>query len=292
MTTATTTQSSPDLPQLPPEMAALIPQVMQAMSENPDNDPRVRASALRMRAIGHQNQVGGLLAEADRLEHAAALAAEAVKADDLLADAERQVAALTDRVREAVARERAAADKLAEAAEHARQAADAVEELALAEAAPAAQTDAMVRQDKAERVAAQFRAAAERATAERNQAELVVAQAREVIRQGKARAKAAHDAVAHAAETVRPSAMTLTLDWQKLVTGGQHLTEGELAFIRALVEGFAQATGADKSLSAAAYRRAKAENDERFNRALNLLPASKDANLLPPGVRPGSAAGR
>jgi hypothetical protein len=268
-----------------PELQRAITELLNS-SDSATGD--VKAFLLRGQASKMLIDAGTLLDQADAVELCADLAKAAAAADDALRAAEGEASQNADAAKQAVTVEREAADRYAEAAEFARQAREHADDLAIAEAEPAKQTEAIIRRDAADQVAARFRVSAEKATAARLTLDAISETSRGVVRQAKARLKAATGA-AQNPPPVEPSFWTCQLDGIRRVAAGKDLGRGGMAEVSQLVENLAVVLGVDRIF--AARERQRLETAAKQQRSAQLLPppgAKRPSGVIisPPGSPP------
>ena len=199
--------------------------------------------AVRAQAVAKQQEASALLDQVDRMEHVAALGAALESAHGEVAQTAARADRLAEAAKTALTNERAAQDRLTEAVEHARHAAEAEEVARLEDAAPAVQTDTLLRLNAAREVEARRQQIADRATAAREATDAEVTEARGAVSRARATAKAAQERLDNADQDIPVSAATLLIDWAarllRHTSGTARLTDSQLSVLRPIIDEFA-----------------------------------------------------
>lgn len=266
------------------QLTVLLPLLQQAAKAEVAQKEALRPMVVRGEAVALQKQAAAKFDEADALEQRALLAKAVTDARAALVDAEAEADRLASVHRQAAQAERDAADKYTAAQENARQCTEYAEDLALADADPAAQTEAIVKRNAAEQVAEGYRVKAESAATARVQADAALTAARDVVRRVKAALTAAQR-VADNPPPLMPGTLTLLFDGIRRVAFGEASAwpQEHTDQVSGLVEELAIKLGVDRLFANRARRELQDEARAKASNAF-LPPAGHTTRPSDPGT--------
>lgn len=255
------------------EVATVVTEQL-AQSTDPGTAP-LRAMMVRAQVADAQAKVSALLQEADLIEHEAKLETAVTVARAQLQAAEQVAAQAHERIVPLADEARLTAADAQGAADYAVKMRKADADLRMLGASAQQRTDAKLRADAADEIARQATETAARAAQAHQEAARNAEMADGLVRGAQGALRAAETAHAAAGETVRPSAITLALDWPRLLGKGE-LKGEEIGVVRGFVQAYAAATGADQDTKLRAEREAhKRVQDELYNKLVRVPTAGE-----------------